>query len=361
MNSSMQISGLGVVGGFGCGTEDLKQALLRQSASLSFVELRGHEFPLFKANTATLETYVNKRALRRIDHFSRMALLGAFQAMSDADLEGLNPNRVGVVICSGYGALNTTFNFLDSVIEDGDTCASPTAFSNSVHNAAAAHISMQLKLTGPNLTVSQFDQSLISGLVTAQQWIAEKRVDAILLGVVDEYCSVLGYCWERYFGLPEGTMRPLDFSTTSAIAGEGAAFFVLQPESETAAKYGRVDSVEMGNLSGSQPTLPFGQPLILGCTGHAETGALYNQQLEVSQLVACYSPLYGASPVTQAFDLAVAALSLQQRSYFSSADGGGDYYLGKVLDSSTPCDVLSCLNYGFSGEYGAIHLSQGNT
>ena len=128
--SAMQINGLGLVGGFGCGRDDLQRALLQGSAPLSQVELRGHQFPLLQAETASLETYLNKRGLRRIDHFSRLALLGAFEAMADADLGGVDPNRIGLVIGSGYGALTTTFKFLDSVLDDGDTCASPTAFSN---------------------------------------------------------------------------------------------------------------------------------------------------------------------------------------------------------------------------------------
>ncbi|NOQ52180.1 MAG: beta-ketoacyl synthase, partial [Desulfuromonadaceae bacterium] len=196
----MQINGLGLVGGFGCGKADLLTALKEGCAPISQVELREHLFPLFKADGAALESYLNKRALRRIDHFSRLALLGAFQALEDAEQPQLDKARLGVVIGSGFGALTSTFKFLDSVLEDGDACASPTAFSNSVHNAAAAHISMQLKITGPNLTLSQFDQSLVSGLLSAQQWLDGGRVDAVLLGVVDEYCSVFGYCWERFLG-----------------------------------------------------------------------------------------------------------------------------------------------------------------
>lgn len=357
--TSMQINGLGLVGGFGCGSDDLQQALLQRSAPLSQVDLRGHQFPLLKADTAPLEVYLNKRALRRIDHFSRLALLGAFQAMADARLDAVDLNRLGVVIGSGYGALKTTFNFLDSVLEDGDTCASPTAFSNSVHNAAAAHISMQLKITGPSLTLSQFDQSLVSGLISAQQWLAENRVDAVLLGVVDEYCSVLGYCWERYFGVQDtGPMSPLDFAKMSATVGEGAAFFLLQPDSDATPKYGSITRVEMGNLSGSHPETVTDHPLIIGCEGHPLSGSIYRQHIADDQPIACYTPLYGASPVTQGFDLAVAALALQQQQLYPSTDNGGDYYPGRVINDFRDCTNLSCLRFGMKGEYSSIHLEK---
>jgi len=353
----MWVNGLGLVGGFGCGKVELLNALHEGSVPVTQVELRGSQFPLFKASTGQLENYLNKRTLRRIDHFSRMALLGAFQALEDAGDLGLDRSHLGVVICSGFGALNTSFKFLDSVLEYGDTFASPTAFSNSVHNAAAAHISIQLGISGPSLTVSQFDQSLVSGLLSAQMWLEEGRVDAVLLGVVDEYSSVLGYCWQRFLGCCERTeMRPLNFSETTAVAGEGAAFFLLQSRKSNSQNYGVIEEVEMGTLHKSQPHLLRTQPLHLNCDGHPATGAVYQQQLLRTQPVGCYTSLYGVSPVSQAFDLAVGSLALQRGKLFPSIDPSGDYFSGSVIDSGQKCTTLSCLRFGMMGEYAAIHL-----
>jgi 3-oxoacyl-[acyl-carrier-protein] synthase II len=360
MTALLQINGLGLVGGFGCGKAALLAALAQGCSPLRQVDLRAHQLALFQADTAPLENYLNKRALRRIDHFSRLALLGAFQALEDAGQPTLDRSRLGVVIGSGFGALTTTFHFLDSVIEDGDACASPTAFSNSVHNAAAAHISMQLQITGPSLTVSQFDQSLGAALLGARQWLAEGRVDAVLLGVVDEYCSVLGYCWERYFGSGrQGPMRPFDFSRFSAIPGEGAAFFLLQAGPAGGANYAGIEGLELGRLAGSRPQLPAGQPLLLGCEGVPRTGLIYGEQLAGTHPLACYSPLYGAAPVTPGFDLAVAALSLARGELFPSADDGGAYGPQQVIGEARPCRRLTCLKYGLAGDYAAIHLRAG--
>jgi len=353
----MWINGLGLVGGFGCGKTELLDALDKGVSPLTQVELRDSQFSLLKADTDHLENYLNKRTLRRIDHFSRMALLGAFQALEDAGELDLDRSRLGVVICSGFGALNTTFKFLDSVLEDGDTFASPTAFSNSVHNAAAAHISIQLDISGPSLTVSQFDQSLVSGLFSAQMWLEEERVDAVLLGAVDEYSSVLGYCWERFLGCCECTeMRPLDFSKTTAIAGEGAAFFLLQSKKSKNQNYGMIEQVEMGTLHKSRPHLSKTQPLLLNCDGYPATGAVYQQQLPRTQPVGCYTSLYGVSPISQAFDLAVGSLALRRGKLFPSVDSDGDYFSGSVIDSIQNCTSLSCLRFGMTGEYAAIHL-----
>lgn len=356
--TAMQINGLGLVGGFGCGKEDLLSALADKKARVSQIEVRESAFPLYKADTTELENYLNKRALRRIDHFSRMALLGAFQALDDAALGDIDRSRLGVVIGSGFGALTTTFKFLDSVLEDGDPFASPTAFSNSVHNAAAAHISMQLKITGPSLTVSQFDQSLVSSLLTARQWLAEGRVDAVLLGVVDEYCSVLGYCWERFLGTGAGAeMKPLDFSRTSAIAGEGAAFFLLQPDGKGEGRYGSIGDLQMGSLSASAPQ-PEAEPLLLNCDGTPASGQLYQNTLRESDRIACYTPLYGSSPVAPAFDLAVGALAMERGKLFASTASGSADCAAEVIASDQECSALTCLRLGLGGDYGLVRLTK---
>ena len=200
----LAIEGIGVVGGFGCGMESLAAAISNGSSPIQHVSIKTthgpRDMPAFLAETSKLDDFVNKRVLRRVDHYSKMALLGAHLALEDAGrLEG-DRSTMGIIIASGYGAGRTTFAFLDSFINDGDNLSSPTFFSNSVQNAAVANVSMMLSITGPGLTVSQFDMSVPSALITARHWLEEGRVDSVLLGAVDEYCDVMGYCWHRYYG-----------------------------------------------------------------------------------------------------------------------------------------------------------------
>ena len=165
------------------------------------VEANGRkmDMPVFLCDTSALEGFIHKKALRRVDHYSSMAVLGSYLALEDAGMLQINHQKMAVVIATGYGATRTTFSFLDSIFADGDACASPTLFANSVHNAAAAHISILLKARGPNLTVSQFELSVPSALLSACQWLEGRQIDAVLFGGVDEYCDVLGYSWQRFW------------------------------------------------------------------------------------------------------------------------------------------------------------------
>ena len=309
--SRLAIQGIGVLGGFGCGIGDLGRRLAAGATAPGElnVPLAGEEvrMPAYLADPAPLERFATKRATRRIDHFSRMALLGAYLALEDAGALETCREGLGVVIATGYGATRTTFSFLDSVIEDGDTCASPTHFSNSVHNAAAAHVAIQLKATGPSLTVSQFEMSVASALMTAEGWLAEGRVDRVLFGAVDEVCAVLGYCWDRFFPLPPSRqILPFAFDRQSAVAGEGAAFFLLTREEK--ARYAHITRVGQGRSAGESLG---NKTCLLNADGHPCSSAPYRKALAHPAAVAAYTPHYGSLPVGQAFDLAVAALAVR--------------------------------------------------
>ncbi|WP_161788504.1 beta-ketoacyl synthase N-terminal-like domain-containing protein [Desulfonatronum thiodismutans] len=351
---------------------------------LEFQGLQGTEsVPVLQTDLAALEEFVPKRALRRVDRFSRLALLGACLALKDAGLsrfESLDrpEARTGIIVATGYGAAATTFSFLDSVIHDGDVCASPTHFSNSVHNAAAAHISILLKITGPCLTASQFELSTASALLTARQWLAEGRVERVLFGAVDEHCPVRGYCWSRFFG-PQAhqTVLPLELDRQTAIPGEGAAFFVLERAVPgRPGKYGHVANVGMGREDHRNPDVLFDGPadgftggvplgldspetlLLLGADGHKAAGARYRHVLEVagrlSLMVAACAPAYGSLPIGQAFDLAVAGMAIRDGCpSFADHMWYGNGRSGTLREVSQ----VACLKYGSGGEYGTIVLA----
>lgn len=363
--AKISIEGIGVVGGFGCGIKQLSMSLADQKASIEKVPFETTEgtarIPAYLADTSSLEEFVPKRALRRIDHFSKMALLGAYLALQDAGMPDLANRRVGLVVCSGYGATRSTFSFLDSIIDDGDTYASPTLFSNSVHNAASGHISILLKLSGPSLTVSQFEMSVPVALLSACQWMTEGRVDSILFGGVDEYCDVLGYCWQQFFGEDlQEEMRPLAVDRQSAVPGEGSAFFLLSHDKAPSPKYGFITDVHVGNARNEPISFPEGNPLILGVDKHEHCGAHYARFLRPETEVSSYASLYGSLPIGPAFDMAIAALSIKEGRAFASTGILSDDAPFRVLNETRRLgpDPICCLKFGREGDFGIITLSQ---
>lgn len=357
------INGIGVVGGFGYGCEALTECL-NNGNSIPTLETNRNNPEIssraYIADTSYLKDKVPKRALRRIDHFSQLALTGAYLVMNDSGSDHFDSEKTGLVICSGYGSAKTTFSFLDSIIDDGDSCASPTLFSNSVHNAAAGHISMLLGLKGPSLTVSQFEMSVPSGLLSAIQWLREERVEQVLFGAVDEYCDVLGYCYRRFFDTGNETiMTPLGNHCQSAIPGEGAVFFLLSKEKEKGRNNACINSVTITGIDDETAISYKDGFYILNADGHRECDLKYADIIPQKSEVSCYTPLYGSIPTGTAFDLAVAALSIREENLFPSPESVGNLDNQQVLRESRSFNKkdICCVNIGRQGELSIIALS----
>jgi 3-oxoacyl-[acyl-carrier-protein] synthase II len=358
------IEGIGVVGGFGCGVEKLRRALIsgKCTPKMMPVTTRNHtaELPVYLCDTSSLETFISKRALRRVDRFSKLAVLGSFVALEDAGVLQDDHQNLAIVVATGYGASLTTFSFLDTAFDDGDACASPTLFSNSVHNAAAAHISILLKARGPNLTVSQFEMSVPSALLAACQLLEDKVVDGVLFGGVDEYCGVLGYCWQRFFG-PDSTvsMKPLEWNNQSAIAGEGSAFFFLTRDEGNKPKYGFITDIQIGHVKKLEPQSQLGAFLFLGADGQKSSGIHYARCIQQGTQAAVYTPLYGSFPAGFAIDMAIAAVSVREGTIYSTPKHAGKNSRLKIICNEQHVDSkpIICLKFSCQGEYGMISIA----
>lgn len=358
------IEGIGVVGGFGCGISDLSRALNEGVGRPGFLALSPGSgtvtMPAFRADVSRLEEFIPLRTLRRIDRFSRLGLLGSHLALRDAGLPEAERPRLGLIISSGYGATGITYAFLKSFIDDGDLCASPTYFANSVHNSAAAHISIELGVMGPNLTVSQFHLSVPSALATARLWLAEGRVQRVLFGAIDELSELIGYilCRSRD-AAPAGPMTPLRTGMETSIPGEGAAFLLLAREDASRGGYCTLDASTTGSLP--VPGVPLPEPglLVLGADGCRESGGRYAAVGQHAR-VACYTPLYGSMPAGPAFDLAAAALILRGGRVFPSPGGVFRDFPAKVPDGGDPVggDRISCLTLPGDETYGLTTLGK---
>lgn len=120
---------------------------------ISEIENKTVETGSFKTDLSELKTFVNPRKLRRIAKINQGAILAALLAKEDC-VENINPERTGLLLWSIDGPIQTTVDFLDQIIEEGDISASPTLFSNSVHNSLSAQVSIELELRGPNMTIA---------------------------------------------------------------------------------------------------------------------------------------------------------------------------------------------------------------
>jgi hypothetical protein len=214
----LAVDGMACLGSFGSGTE----ALLR-GTPLSAVHADGRAAAV---DTSALKDKLPARALRQIDHFSRMALLCALNALEDAGISENPPRDAGIILASGYGPATPTFEFQDSILAYGELLASPLAFSRSVQNIPAATLAVTLHLVGPCATVCRGDFPVADALCVARQWLEEGRVERVLFGAVDELTPPLALLTRLRAGLRASSAGREGLRAALPVS-EGAVFFCL--------------------------------------------------------------------------------------------------------------------------------------
>jgi hypothetical protein len=188
------------------------------------------------------------RNLRRADRFTRMAVMAATDAWKAAEksLERTPPERIGIILSSGLGPHCRGFKFLDGMLDEGDSAASPTDFSHSVHGAACAYITALLDIRGPSLTLTDFESGFEQAVTLTQTWLNQGACDRVLLGAVEELGDVLLNCADRILG-----------GSSQIAPGEGALFLLLGP-AETTGQVTLLDpnalpQVDLANLKMTKP------------------------------------------------------------------------------------------------------------
>lgn len=350
------IRGIGAVGGFGIGIDSLESALVEGVAEHQWIEFettRGQiRVPGYRADTSALSEFVPVRMLRRMAHNSRIALTGAFSALADAAMmDSEQRGRLGIIVATGYGATCNNFDFQHLSDDGADFSGSPTKFSNSVHNAAAANISIALSDKGPNHSVSHLSMSFPSALLTALQWLREDRVDTVLVGGVDEFSKALAYAWQFKPGInSDGPQRPL--------IGEGESFFVLSSAGGTSSsQYGVIEHVAIEHAPRDPALFPCAAAHFLGIHELTPPGRI-SDRLPQDARLAAYAHLYGIIPVAAAFDLAVAALSLKLGTLFPSMPLPADTTMPNMIRSAQPLKQgsICCFQIGIKNTYGWITI-----
>lgn len=192
------------------------------------------------------------------------------------------------------------------------------------------------------------------------RWVPEERADGVLVGGVDEFCKVLGYCRHCRWGNGESLTEPAARATDRhAVVDEGACFFVLTGEKQPASAYGCIEDVRMGNFERGGLELPQKASIVLGDDGFSFYDAHCAGLLPDDCQFAVYTPLYGALPFGMAFDVAISALSRKSGVFFPSpterppAMKGARSARGGKTDNS---HRVGCLKLGAGGAYGQVTL-----
>ena len=181
---------------------------------------------------------LESREARRMDIFSRYAIVSAVQALDDAGLppERLDPDRTGVLLGVGFGGLDTLEAEFAHLFQRGPRGVHPLLVPKMISNIAAGHIAIRINARGPSYTVVSACASANDAIGEAYRWIKDGATDVILGGGTEAPVtplSVAGFSAlkavsTRYNDAPEQASRPFDGRRDGFVIGEGAGVLVLE-------------------------------------------------------------------------------------------------------------------------------------
>jgi hypothetical protein len=177
------------------------------------------------------------RELRRADDFIRLAVVGGHNALAAAPERDLAPETKGLYLGTAFGPLETNFQSLGSLINDGEGQISPTLFSHSVYNAAAGYAARLLEFQGPALTLTDYGYPFLLALEEARLAVASGRVERALVLGVEIYSELLADAYRRSFAGLEAPWR------------KGAVVWVLDRAGTAGPGLGLLNTVEVSGKS----------------------------------------------------------------------------------------------------------------
>ncbi len=181
------------------------------------------------------EDHIDRRAARRMDRASQLAVAAARMAVEDAGLEVRDGERAGAVISTGNGSSQTFEDNNAQLIARGPGRASPLMVPMTIVNMSAGHVSMQLGLRGPSSCVVTACASGNHGIGDASAIIRKGAADVMVAGGTE--AGVTPFCMagldatralSRRNDDPEHASRPFDRDRDGFVSAEGAGILVLE-------------------------------------------------------------------------------------------------------------------------------------
>lgn len=187
----------------------------------------------------SFEGVLDRKEAKRMDRFVQFAVVAAHEAVRNAglNLETLDRERIGVVIGSGIGGMETFENQHTALMEKGPGRVSPFFIPMMISDMAAGQVSIQFGLKGPNFGTVSACASGAHALGEALRLLRAGDADVIIAGGAEATITpmaVAGFNSARALSLrnddPQRASRPFDKDRDGFVIGEGAGLLVLETE-----------------------------------------------------------------------------------------------------------------------------------
>ncbi|WP_223193267.1 MULTISPECIES: beta-ketoacyl-ACP synthase II [Psychrobacter] len=244
------VTGMGAITPLGLDVASTWERLLNGESGIRHIEhFDASDFRARIAGTVKdfdVKAFMNAKDARRYDEFMHYGIAAAAMALkdagfidevsaTDAPVQGVNPERFGIILGSGIGGIQTIENSCDTLSNKGAKKVSPFIIPGSIVNMAAGLVAIKHDLKGPNLATATACTTATHAIGLAARLIAYGDADVMLAGGSEKGSSPLGMAG---FGAmhalstrndePTRASRPFDKDRDGFVLGDGAGVLVLE-------------------------------------------------------------------------------------------------------------------------------------
>ena len=180
---------------------------------------------------------MGRKEARRADRYTQLAVVAAQEALSQSGLriDESNADRVGALIGSGMGGIETLEAGAKTLLEQGPGRISPFFMPMFLPNMASGVVALTVGARGPNYAPVSACASSAHALGEAAMMIRRGWADVMLAGGSEAAVTPLSIAGFNAMGAlstrndnPPAASRPFDGGRDGFVIGEGAAVLILE-------------------------------------------------------------------------------------------------------------------------------------
>lgn len=246
MSRRVVITGMGAVTPLGTGVEKFWEGIKANKIGFSFIDkfdtertgvkIAGIVRDFSEEDYFDVEGCFDKKESKRMDMFTKYALVAAHEALTDAgtDFSDLDPYRAGVIVGSGIGGIDLTLSEYGKYLEKGPGRISPFYIPMMISNMAAGTISMKTGFRGANFDVTTACATATNAIGEAFRKIKDGYLDAAIAGGTESTnveFTYGGFANMKALTKSDDLSRasiPFDKERNGFVLGEGSGIVVLE-------------------------------------------------------------------------------------------------------------------------------------
>jgi 3-oxoacyl-[acyl-carrier-protein] synthase II len=248
------ITGIGVISAIGNNIDDFWNNLVNGVSGADHITQ--YDASKFKTQIACevkgfdIAQFIDKKDARKMDRFTHFGIASSDMALADAGLDknNINPDRVGVIVGSGIGGVQTFQQEVSDFAKgDGTPRFTPFFIPRMICDICAGQISIRHNLRGPNFAVMSACATSTNAIMEAYNLLRLNKADVILAGGSESTINEAGMggfvsmkALSERNDDPKTASRPYDKDRDGFVMGEGCGILVMETLKSALARGARI-------------------------------------------------------------------------------------------------------------------------